>query len=163
MSARYYKDGSEILINQSGLEPAYLEENKQFAIQKNLDRESYAKGCVDRYRLENPTATSTQIIEEIKRAEQEFDDKCGRYAHQFDALFRTPRRLTPKECARLMGFEKPEFDRSEADRDFRIVCADASAYKQFGNSVVVPVFRAVAKLLQPHLKAIGDSGKNLHS
>ncbi len=163
LSARYYKDGSEILINQSGLEIAYLEDKKKYAIEKNLDRESYARGFADRFHLENPTATSSQLIEEIKRGEQEYDEKHGRYAHQFDALFKTPRRLTPKECARLMGFEKPEFDRNDADKDFRIVCADASAYKQFGNSVVVPVFRAVAKLLQPHLKALGASGKDLHT
>jgi len=47
-----------------------------------------------------------------------------------------------------MGFEKPDQDRSEADTDFRIVCADTAAYKQFGNSVVVPVFTGVANLLK---------------
>ncbi len=47
---------------------------------------------------------------------------------------RVPRRLTPRECARLMGF--PD--------DFKIVVSDTQAYKQFGNSVVVPVIRAVA-------------------
>jgi DNA (cytosine-5)-methyltransferase 1 len=46
-----------------------------------------------------------------------------------------PRRLTPRECARLMGF--PE--------DFKIVVSDTRAYKQFGNSVVVPVVEAIAK------------------
>lgn len=45
-----------------------------------------------------------------------------------------PRRLTPRECARLMGF--PE--------EFRIVVSDTQAYKQFGNSVVVPVVACVA-------------------
>lgn len=44
-----------------------------------------------------------------------------------------PRRLTPRECARLMGF--PE--------EFQIVVSDTQAYKQFGNSVVVPVIAAV--------------------
>jgi len=48
---------------------------------------------------------------------------------------KNPRRLTPRECARLMGF--PE--------DFKIVCSDTRAYKQFGNSVVVPVMEYVAK------------------
>ena len=47
---------------------------------------------------------------------------------------RNPRRLTPRECARLMGF--PD--------DFLITVSDTQAYKQFGNSVVVPVVRAVA-------------------
>lgn len=47
---------------------------------------------------------------------------------------RNPRRLTPRECARLMGF--PE--------DFVIPVSDTRAYKQFGNSVVVPLVEAVA-------------------
>lgn len=47
---------------------------------------------------------------------------------------RNPRRLTPRECARLMGF--PE--------DFEIVVSDTRAYKQFGNSVVVPVVEHIA-------------------
>lgn len=46
-----------------------------------------------------------------------------------------PRKLTPRECARLQGF--PE--------DYIIPVSDTQAYKQFGNSVAVPVVRAVAK------------------
>lgn len=56
---------------------------------------------------------------------------------------RRPRRLTPVECARLMGFETP------GGRPFRIPVSDTQAYRQFGNSVVVPVFAAVARLLEP--------------
>lgn len=52
-----------------------------------------------------------------------------------------PRKLTPRECARLMGF--PD--------DFKIVVSDTQAYKQFGNSVVVPVISAVAKAMEPYL------------
>lgn len=68
LSARYYKDGSEILIAQSG---------------------------------------------------------------------RNPRRLTPRECARLQGFPDT----------FKIVVSDTQAYKQFGNSVVVPLMADVAGLI----------------
>ncbi|MCV4639553.1 DNA cytosine methyltransferase, partial [Escherichia coli] len=66
-----------------------------------------------------------------------------------------PRRLTPRECARLMGFEKVD------GRPFRIPVSDTQSYRQFGNSVVVPVFEAVAKLLEPYiLKAVNaDSCK----
>ena len=71
ISARYYKDGSEILIDQSG-------------INKN------------------------------------------------------PRKLTPRECARLQGF--PEGFIIDA-------VSDAQAYRQFGNSVAVPVIREVAKAM----------------
>jgi DNA (cytosine-5)-methyltransferase 1 len=52
-----------------------------------------------------------------------------------------PRRLTPRECARLMGF--PE--------EFRIVVSDTRAYRQFGNSVVVPLISHVAAYLKPWL------------
>ena len=48
-----------------------------------------------------------------------------------------PRKLTPRECARLQGF--PE--------EYVIPVSDTQAYKQFGNSVAVPVIRAIAKHL----------------
>ncbi len=56
-----------------------------------------------------------------------------------------PRRLTPRECARLMGFDK------SGESKFIIPVSDTQAYKQFGNSVVVPVFEAVAKLMKPYI------------
>ncbi|SMH72601.1 Modification methylase [Candidatus Nitrosotalea okcheonensis] len=46
-----------------------------------------------------------------------------------------PRRLTPRECARLMGF--PE--------SFKIVVSDSQAYRQFGNALVVPLVEEIAK------------------
>jgi len=58
---------------------------------------------------------------------------------------RNPRRLTPRECARLMGFDDPN------GRKFIIPVSDTQAYKQFGNSVVVPVVRAVAEHMLPWL------------
>ena len=75
LSARYYKDGSEILIAQSG---------------------------------------------------------------------KNPRRLTPRECARLQGF--PD--------SFKIVVSDTQAYKQFGNSVVVPLMADVAGLIVKKLNEL---------
>ena len=38
--------------------------------------------------------------------------------------------------------------------DFRIPVSDTQAYKQFGNSVAVPVFEAVAKVMQPHIQTL---------
>jgi len=89
LSARYYKDGSEILVDRG------------FDLQKDIN---------DASNLQN-----------------------------------RPRRLTPRECARLMGFEQP------GKSDFKIPVSDTQAYKQFGNSVVVPVFESVAKLMKPHI------------
>lgn len=95
LSARYYKDGSEILIDR-GWDSALAEED--FSHAKNMQRR--------------------------------------------------PRRLTPRECARLMGFEQP------GETRFRIPVSDTQAYKQFGNSVVVPVFAAVAHQLLPFIKQV---------
>lgn len=91
LSARYYKDGSEILIDR-GFDPS----KKPFGKANLANR---------------------------------------------------PRRLTPRECARLMGYDLP------GQSDFRIPVSDMQAYKQFGNSVVVPVFAAVAELMKPFILA----------
>ncbi|MFF6011255.1 DNA (cytosine-5-)-methyltransferase [Rahnella sp. R3(2024)] len=92
LSARYHKDGSEILID------------------RGWDKEL---------------------------GETEFDNP--------ENQINRPRRLTPRECARLMGFEQP------GKESFRIPVSDTQAYRQFGNSVVVPVFAAVAQLLAPYI------------
>lgn len=83
LSARYYKDGSEILVSQS--------------------------------------------------------DSLNHYEDKIN-----PRRLTPRECARLMGFPDT----------YKIVVSDTQAYKQFGNTVVVPVIKAVAKALEPFIEEL---------
>lgn len=60
----------------------------------------------------------------------------------------SPRRLTPRECARLMGFDKP------GGSKFKIKVSDTQAYKQFGNAVVAPVATDVARLMLPHIAEI---------
>ena len=55
---------------------------------------------------------------------------------------KNPRRLTPRECARIMGYPDT----------FKIVCSDTRAYKQFGNSVAVPVVEKIAGSLIAQLK-----------
>ena len=60
-----------------------------------------------------------------------------------------PRRLTPVECARLMGFGD----------GFQIPVSDTQAYKQFGNSVVVDVVEAVAKAITPHVVTLKKSSE----
>jgi DNA (cytosine-5)-methyltransferase 1 len=54
---------------------------------------------------------------------------------------RNPRRLTPRECARLMGFPDT----------FPIIVSDTRAYKQFGNSVVVPLIEHAARSMKPYI------------
>lgn len=58
---------------------------------------------------------------------------------------KSPRRLTPRECARLMGFDRPN------KKPFLIPVSDTQAYKQFGNAVVVPVVEQIACCMAPHI------------
>ena len=60
---------------------------------------------------------------------------------------KNPRRLTPRECARLQGF--PD--------DFKIVVSDTQAYKQFGNSVVVPLMSNVAQLVSEKMHTLDET------
>ena len=55
-----------------------------------------------------------------------------------------PRKLTPRECARLQGF--PD--------SFKIIVSDNAAYKQFGNSVAVPVVEAIASNIKTTLEQL---------
>lgn len=64
-----------------------------------------------------------------------------------------PRRLTPRECARLMGFDRPGMER------FRIEVSDTQAYRQFGNSVAVPVVERIARALARHL-GVGNEAQS---
>ncbi len=57
---------------------------------------------------------------------------------------KNPRKLTPRECARLQGF--PD--------SFVIPVSDTQAYRQFGNSVVVPLMANVAKLIVAKIKEL---------
>ncbi len=66
---------------------------------------------------------------------------------------RRPRRLTPRECARLMGFERP-------GRPFILKdVSDTQLYRQFGNAVVVPVVEFVASTIKPYLIQALKSGQ----
>jgi DNA (cytosine-5)-methyltransferase 1 len=102
LSARYHKDGSEILID------------------RGWDK---------------------------KLGELDFNDMFNQASR--------PRRLTPQECARLMGFDKP------GETNFVIPVSDTQAYRQFGNSVVVPVFRAVAELMKDRIYEAIQRNKKL--
>ncbi|TDQ34078.1 DNA cytosine methyltransferase [Phyllobacterium brassicacearum] len=84
---------------------------------------------------------------------------CARYHKDGSEILvsqkrKNPRRLTPRECARLMGFEKP------GEREFIIDVSDTQAYRQFGNVVVVPVVEAVARHMEPFIKGAVQTDKS---
>lgn len=59
---------------------------------------------------------------------------------------KNPRRLTPRECARLQGFPDT----------FKIPVSDNQGYKQFGNSVAMPLMQAVGKIIIKELQRINE-------
>lgn len=63
---------------------------------------------------------------------------------------KNPRRLTPRECARLMGFDEGH------TATFKIPVSDTQAYRQFGNSVVVPVIKAIAMHMAPYIRVSNE-------
>ena len=74
-----------------------------------------------------------------------FDQSLG--FHHPQNVENRPRRLIPLECARLMGFDLPN-----QPSKFVIPVSDTQAYRQFGNSVAVPVFRSIANLMKDRIK-----------
>lgn len=62
----------------------------------------------------------------------------GSYTGLYYSRYRI-RKLTPKECWRLMGFQDEEFEKAQA------VCSNTQLYKQAGNSIVVNVLVAILK------------------
>ncbi len=65
---------------------------------------------------------------------------------------KNPRKLTPRECARLQGYPDK----------YRIVVSDTQAYKQFGNSVVVPLIAQVAKLVKEKFEELDSRQPELN-
>jgi DNA (cytosine-5)-methyltransferase 1 len=60
---------------------------------------------------------------------------------------KNPRRLTPRECAKLQGY--PD--------SFKITVSDTQAYKQFGNSVVVPLISAISAKMVAKLDTLKEN------
>lgn len=97
---------------------------QDYAAKHRAAGNGFGFGLVD---PENPEAVTRTL------SARYYKDGSEILVYQGDSL--PPRRLTPRECARLMGF--PD--------DFKIPVSDTRAYKQFGNSVVVPVVEAIAR------------------
>lgn len=155
----------------------YVPQHRERIIIVGFDRERYGKDIDFEFNLtpENPKPVMQDILDKEVDAKYTLSDKLWIYLQNYaakhkaagngfgygiaplDGVSRTisaryykdgseiliaqegknPRRLTPRECARLQGFPDT----------FRIPVSDTQAYKQFGNSVVVPLMENVAKLI----------------
>ena len=114
-------------ILDAKVDEKYTISNKLWAGHKRRLKEHRAKGNGFGYSLFNTKSPYTSTI-----SARYYKDGSEILIEQKDA---NPRKLTPREAARLQGF--PE--------KFKIPVSDNQAYKQFGNSVAVPVIHAIAK------------------
>ena len=124
-----YTIGSKAKVN-----PKYVLSDKLWSYLQNYAAKHKAKGNGFGYGMVTPTDTARTLSARYYKDGSEILVRRGPRSN--------PRRLTPRECARLMGF--PD--------SWKIPVSDTQAYRQFGNSVAVPVVKAVAKVIAPHLK-----------
>lgn len=132
-----------ILEPHDEVDPKYTLTEKLWAYLQNYKDKHRAAGNGFGYSLFGPgDVTRTLSARYYKDGSEVLVDQPGR----------RPRRLTPLECARLMGFDRP-------GRPWRIEVSDTQAYRQFGNAVVVPVVEFVARAMQPWIdEALARSG-----
>lgn len=78
-----------------------------------------------------------------------------------DQNWERPRRLTPLECSRLMGFPEKYQRFFSSDDGNKMPVSRTQAYRQFGNSVVVPVVSEIARVLIKKMKCIGALTKQI--
>ena len=120
-------------ILEEAPDPKYTLSTQLWRYLKEYARRHREKGNGFGYGLASPDGVSRTLSARYYKDGSEILIAQGR---------RNPRRLTPREAARLMGF--PDH--------LPIVVSDTQAYKQFGNAVVPPVAEAVARQLAEVLR-----------
>lgn len=139
-------------ILEKNVDPKYTLSDKLWAGHQRRKKEHMERGNGFGYSLFNEESpyTSTMSARYYKDGSEILIDQKNI----------NPRKITPREAARLQGFTE----------DFKLVVSDLQAYKQFGNSVAVPVVRTVAKQMVKaakleynasldHTKALAKGGK----
>ena len=135
-------DGSEPFLKWDGdrffdhkkkcMNEKYVLSSKLWSYLKEYKKKHQLKGNGFGFGLVGPDDISRTLSARYYKDGSEILVKRGR---------KNPRRLTPRECARLMGY--PD--------SFRIPVSDTRAYKQFGNSVVMLAFEEVARIMKPYI------------
>ncbi|MDC3170910.1 DNA (cytosine-5-)-methyltransferase [Prochlorococcus sp. AH-716-E13] len=120
----------DILENNSIIEPKYTISDRLLAGHIRRRKEHKIKGNGFGYSLFNVDSSFCNTI-----SARYYKDGSEILIDQSD-IDKNPRKLTPRECARIQGFP---------DEFLVNAVSDVQIYKQFGNSVSVPVIREIAK------------------
>ena len=127
----------DILDANTNVDPKYTISDRLMAGHERRKREHKAKGNGFGYSLFNRESKYCNTI-----SARYYKDGSEILIDQSD-IGKNPRKLTPRECARIQGFPF----------EFRVdAVSDAQSYKQFGNSVSVPVIRAIAEKMVPFIE-----------
>ena len=127
----------EILEKNSDVDPKYTISSKLWSGHKRRKSLHKKKGNGFGYSLFDRSSAYTNTI-----SARYYKDGSEILIDQKD-IGKRPRKLTPAECARLQGFP---------DKFILDAVSDTQMYKQFGNSVAVPVIRAVCKQILKTMK-----------
>lgn len=110
---------------------------------------SYLQRYADKHRVKgNGFGFGLVGPDDVSRTLSARYHKDGSEILVFQGKRRNPRRLTPRECARLMGFTA---ENMTDGREWKIPVSDTQAYRQFGNSIVVPMVKAIASQMVSQL------------
>lgn len=124
-----YTEGADAVVSQK-----YILTPKLWEYLKNYAAKHRAAGNGFGYGLVGPESVARTLSARYHKDGSEILVSRG--------LGERPRRLTPRECARLMGFPDT----------YEIPVSDTQAYRQFGNSVVVPAVTAVAEEMKRFIR-----------
>ena len=126
----------DILEDSSKIDPKYTISDKLLAGHKRRLEEHKKKGNGFGYSVFTADSAYTNTISAryYKDGSEVLIDQSG--------IGKNPRKLTPRECARLQGFP-PEFNVDAV--------SDCQNYRQFGNSVSVPVIEAIVAEMKPYI------------
>ncbi|OGT60951.1 MAG: DNA (cytosine-5-)-methyltransferase [Gammaproteobacteria bacterium RIFCSPHIGHO2_12_FULL_45_12] len=138
--SEYDLDGGRFINEKGKVHDKYVLSEKLWSYLQNYAEKHRIKGNGFGFGLIKP--------DDISRTLSARYYKDGSEILVFSGKNKRPRRLTPRECARLMGY--PD--------SLAIPVSDTQAYKQFGNSVAVPVISAVAAHMRPHILEIKKCG-----
>ena len=136
------EDGTEpvappyTLGDYATVDPKYVLSDKLWNYLQAYARKHQEKGNGFGFGLVGPTDTCRTLSARYYKDGSEILVSRGKS--------KNPRRLTPRECARLMGF----------DDNFKIPVSDTRAYKQFGNCVVTTLVAEIARIMKPHIMEI---------
>lgn len=129
---------------RAGVSEKYVISNRLWAYLRDYRRKHAARGNGFGFSLVTPSDTSRTLSARYHKDGSEILIARGTSACGISDSPTNPRRLTPRECARLMGY--PD--------SMQIPVSDTQAYRQLGNSVVVPLVSEVARIMKPHIMAL---------